>query len=101
MSTYKQKMFVFYVFHNTCTRNSHHLILFIKIGDAHKIKILSETIFNTSKKCNPENGRNRNIVKNDGGGVMAIVFAITEINYLVVGLFSDLVRAILYLYLWY
>ena len=30
-----------------------------------------------------------------------VVFIITEINYLVVSLFCDLVRAILYLYLWY
>ena len=44
--------------------------------------------------------RAENIVKNDGGGDMVVVFAITEINYLVVSLFFDLVRAILYLYLW-
>ena len=32
---------------------------------------------------------------------MVVVFTITEINYLVVSLFFDLVRVILYLYLWY
>ena len=40
-----------------------------------------------------------------GGGdivkSMAVVFTIKEINYLVVGLFYDLVRPILYLYLWF
>ena len=51
-------------FHNTCTQNSHYRILFIKIGDAHKIRMLSHTIFNTFKKCNRADG---NIVKNDGG----------------------------------
>ena len=34
-------------FHNTCTRNSDYLILFIKTGDAQKIRIMSHTIFNT------------------------------------------------------
>ena len=97
MRIHQQKNFVFYAFHNTCTQNSDYLILFIKIDDAHKIRMLSHTIFNTFKKINRRNG---NIVKNDYG-VMVVVFAITEINYLVVSLFFDLVRAILYLYLWY
>ena len=48
-----------------------------------------------------EGGGNGNIVKNDGGGEIMVVFTITKINYLVVSLFFDLVRAILYLYLWY
>ena len=45
-------------------------------------------------------GRDGNIVKNDGGAEMVVVFTITEINCLVVSLFFDLVRAILYLCLW-
>ena len=32
---------------------------------------------------------------------MVVVFTVTEVNYLVVSLFFDLVRAILYLFLWY
>ena len=88
----------FYGFHNTCIRNSDYLSPFVKTDGAHKIRMLSDTIFNTFKKGRRRNG---NIVKNDGGGDMVIVFAITEINYLVVSLFFDLVRAILYLYLWY
>ena len=67
----------------------------IKIGDAHKIRMLSHTIFNTFKKCYQGDG---NIVKNDVGGEVVVVFSITEINYLVVSLFFDLVPAILYLY---
>ena len=85
-------------FHNTCTRNSDYLIFFIKTGDAHKKKMLSHTILNTFKKCNWEE---ENIVKNNGGGEMVVVFTITEINYLVVSIFFDLVRAILYSYLSY
>ena len=91
----RNKNFVFIYFQNTCTRNSNYLILFIKTGDAHKIRMLSHTIFNTFKKCNRGNG---NIVKNDGGGEMVVIFTITEINYLVVSLFFNLVRAILYSY---
>ena len=73
------------------------VIIFIKTDDAHKIRILSHTIFNTFKKCN--RGRDGNIVKNDGGGEMVVVFTITEINYLLVSLFFDLVPTILYLYM--
>ena len=87
-------------FHNTCTRISDYLILFIKTDDAHKIRMLSHTIFNTFKKCN-RGGGDGNIVKNDGGSNMVVVCAITEINYLVASLIFDLVRVILYLYLWY
>ena len=84
-------------FYNTCPRNSDYLILFIKTGDdAHKIRMLSHTIFNIYKKCDQGDG---NIVKNDGGGETVVVFTITEINYLVASLFFDLVWAILYLYL--
>ena len=43
-------------FQNTCTRNSDYLILFIKTDDAHKIRMLSHTIFNTFKKCNRGGG---------------------------------------------
>ena len=84
--------------HNTCTRKSNCLVFFIKTGDAHKIRMLSPTIFNTFKECNRGKG-DGNIVKNDGGGEMVVVFNITEINYLVVSLFFDLVQAISYLYL--
>ena len=48
-----------------------------KTGDAHKIRMLSHTIFTTFKKCNRADG---NIVKNDGGSEMVVVFTITEIN---------------------
>ena len=74
-------------FHNTCTRNSDYLILFIKTGNAHKIGMLPHTIFT-------EGGGWKNS-KNDGGGEMLVVFTITETNYLVVSLFFDLVQAIL------
>ena len=40
-------------------------------------------------------------VKNGGGGKMVIVFTITEIKYIVVSLFFNVVLDILYLYLWY
>ena len=64
--------------------------------------MLSHTVFNTLKKRNRGGGGGGgNIVKNDGGGEMVIVFAITEISYLVVSLFFDLVRATLYFYMWY
>ena len=60
--------------------------------------MLSQTIFNTFKKCNRGDG---NIVKNDGDGEKVVVFTITEINYLVISQFFDLARAILHIYLWY
>ena len=88
-------------FHNTCTRNKDYLIFFIKTGDAHKIGMSSHSIFNTFKKCKREGEGVGSIDKNDGGGEMVVVFTITEINYLLVSPFFDLVRAILYLYLWY
>ena len=44
---------------------------------------------------------NENIVKNDDGSDMVVVFTITEINNLVESLFFDLVLVILYLYLWF
>ena len=87
--------------HNTCTRNSNYLILFVETGDAHKTRMLSYTIFNTFNNCNRRGGEDGNIVKDDGGGEMVVVFTITKINYLVASLFFDLVRAISYLYLWY
>ena len=40
-------------------------------------------------------------MRNDGGGQMMVVFTMTDINYLVVGLFDDLARSLSYLYLWY
>ena len=52
--------------HNTCTRKSNYLVFFIKTVDAHKIRMLSPTIFNTFKECN-RGGGDGNIVKNDGG----------------------------------
>ena len=100
----RNKKFLFFMyFLNTYTRNSDYLILFIKTNDAHKISMLSHTISNTFKKYNRGRGRGKgdgNIVKNDGGDEMVVVFTITETNCLVVSLFFDLVRAILYLYLW-
>ena len=39
--------------------------------------------------------------QNDGGGQMVVAFTITEVNYLVVSLFCNLVQAISYLYLRY
>ena len=66
-------------FHNTCTRNSDQLIFFFETDDADKMRMLSHAIFNTFKKCNWGDG---NLVKNDGGGEIVVVFTITEINYL-------------------
>ena len=39
--------------------------------------------------------------KNDGDGQMLVVFTITELNYIMVSIFCDLVRLFSYLYLWY
>ena len=58
----KQNFCFFMSFYNICTRSRDYLILFIKTGDGQKIRMLSHTIFNTSKKCN---GWNENVVKND------------------------------------
>ena len=60
-------------FHDFCTRNSNHLILFIKNSYAHKIRT------------------------KDGGGNIEVVFTIREINYLVVSLFYDLAGPLLYI----
>ena len=82
-------------FHYTCTGNSDYLVLFIKTGDAHKIRMLSHTLSLTLLKS--VTGGDGNIVKNDSGDEMVVVFTITEISYLVASLFFDLVRAIVYL----
>ena len=92
------KNFCLIHFRNTYTQIRDYLILFIKTGDAHKIQMLSHTIVNIFKKCNWGDG---NIVKSYGGSKMVFVFTITEINYLLVSLFFDLVLAISYLYLCY
>ena len=80
---------------NCCTRNGDHLNLLIKSGNGHKQRILAQTTINTFKSMR---GRDRNTVKNDGGQIV-VIFTITEINYLVVSQFCDLVRPLSYLYL--
>ena len=46
---------------------------------------MSQTIFDTFKKCDREG--DGNTVKEEGGGEMVVAFTITEIIYLVVSLF--------------
>ena len=41
------------------------------------------------------------IIKTDCSGEMVVAFTITEKNYLMVNLFSDMVLPLSYLYLWY
>ena len=86
-------------FHKSCTSKGDHLILLINTGNAHQEKMWSQNIINTFKKC--EGDRDQNRMKNDSGDQKVVVFAITEINYLMVGLVSDLERPLSYLYFWY
>ena len=60
--------------------------------------MISQTIIHMLERCN-RGEEEVNIVKNDAGATMVVVFAIAEISYLVVGLFNDLVRPLLFLYL--
>ena len=77
-----EKLMFFIYFHNFCAYNNDYLILFIKIGNAHKQRILSQAIIDAFETC--EGGRNINTVKNYGGAQMVVVFTITEKNYFMV-----------------
>ena len=46
-----KKLIPFISLHNSCARYGNHLILLIKIGNGHKEKMLSHSIFNSFKKC--------------------------------------------------
>ena len=53
--------------------------------------MLLQNIFHTVKKCG-KGGEDSKTLKIDGGGEMMLVYTITEINYLVVGLSYNFVR---------
>ena len=82
--------------HNYFTSNGDHLVLLIKTDNIHKEIMLLPTTVNTFKKCDRGGIET---VKNDSGG-QNVVFTITEINYLLISLFCDLLRPLLNLYLW-
>ena len=97
-----EKLISFMHFHNSCTRRGDHPGILINTSDAHKQRMLPQARINTFKKCKREGIRgNRNTVKNDDGGQMVVVITITEINYIVVGLFCNLLLLLLFLYLKY
>ena len=87
-----------YYFCNFPTRNGDHLILLIKTGNAHEERILPQTIINVFKKCL---GGGIETQKNDDGGQVVVAFTMTEINYLALSLFCDLVWSLSDLYLWH
>ena len=80
-------------FQNSCTRNGDHLIFLIKTDKAHKQRILLQTIVSTFKKCEGETLKHS---QNDDGGQMVVAPTITDLSYLVVNLFCDLVRPLPY-----
>ena len=47
----KEKLITFMHFHNPCTCDGDHLILLINTGNAHKGRVLPQTIVDTFKKC--------------------------------------------------
>ncbi len=79
-------------FHCSCICNGGYFIHSIKTGNTHKQQTLPQTVFNTLKKC-------------DGGGIaaqskrmMVVAFTMTDLNYLLVSLFCNLVHFFSYLY---
>ena len=74
-----------------------HLIFLIKTDNAHKERILLQTMINTFKNC--EEGVDINRVKNDAGCQMIVVFILSEISCLVVSLLYGLVLPFSSLYL--
>ena len=84
--------------HNSYTYSGDHPNLLIKTRNAHKERILPQTTINTFKKCQEEELKHSS---KDGGTQMVVVFKITEINYLKISLFCDLVRPLWFFYLRY
>ena len=82
--------------HNSRPRNRDHHILLIVTGNT-----LKESCPNLSliQMLAREEGLKHN--QTDCSGDMVVAFTITEINYLVVSLFFDVVLPFSYLYLWY
>ena len=62
--------------HYSCTRNGDHLPQLVKTGNTHKQRVIFQTAFRFFQDMKVGG----NIVKNDGGTKMLIVFTITEIT---------------------
>ena len=82
--------------HNSCTRNGNNLNLLIKTSRVDKERMLPQT---TVSICKKYEGEGLKYSENNNCGQMLGVFKLTEINYLVVSPFFDLVRPLSYLYL--
>ena len=81
-------------FHNSSTRNCDHQILLIITGNAHKESCHKLLLILVRKK-----GLHK--IKTDCNGKMVVVFTITQIKYLMVDLFGQLMLPFSHLYLWY
>ena len=46
-----EKLMNFMHTHKSCTHNGDHFIFLIKTGNANEVRMLSQTIINTFKKC--------------------------------------------------
>ena len=89
-----EKLMNFMHFHNSYTQNHDHHILLIMTGNAHKESCHKLSLCFSGRK-------DWNTIKTDGSGQMVVAYTITEINYLPVSLFWDVVLPLSYLYLWY
>ena len=89
-----QNLMNFMHFHNSCTQNCDYHILLIMIGNAHKESCHKLSLCLSRRK-------DWNTIKIDGSDQMVVTFTITEINYLVVSSFWDVVLPLSNLYFWY
>ena len=85
-----EKIVLFMHIHNSCARDGSGLNLLIKTSNARKKRILLQTTINICKKIQGE--RDWKTIKNDGDRQIVGVLTISEINYLVVSLFCNLVQ---------
>ena len=81
---------------SSCTRNGDNLSPLIKSGNNNILSMISQTIIRILKHVKGGGG---NKVKKEVGAMMVVVFTTADISYLVVGLYHNLVRPLLFLYL--
>ena len=79
--------------HSPCIFNGEHITLSFKTGSSYKQSVISRAIICSLYKVRG------NELKNDGVAKVVVVFTITELNYLLIGLFHDLVCPLSYLFL--
>ena len=78
-------------FYNSCTRNWDHHVLLTMTGNAHNRSCHKLLLIIVREQ-------GLYLIKTDCSGEMVVAFIITEINYLMVSLFCDVVLPLSYLY---